>query len=151
MFMKTPASFTLRPATINDAPLFYSTIDLTMREFILATWGRWDEARVQQEAIDDSTSPHAQVIQIDQMAVGVWQVEQHATHLQLIQIYLLPAYQRLGIGTELINSLITTAQQSQLPIRLRVMAVNPAKKFYEKFGFRDIETTPEFFTMEKMP
>jgi ribosomal protein S18 acetylase RimI-like enzyme len=149
--MKTPPPFTLRPATIDDAPLFYSTIDLTMHDFILAIWGRWDEARVQQEAIDDSTSPHAQVIQIDQRAVGVWQVEQHATHLQLIQIYLLPAYQRLGIGTALMNSLISTAQQHHLPIRLRVMVINPAKKFYEQLGFRDMEATPEFFTMEKMP
>lgn len=38
--MRAFTNFTLRPATLDDATLFYSVIDLTMREFILATWGR---------------------------------------------------------------------------------------------------------------
>jgi GNAT superfamily N-acetyltransferase len=82
--------------------------------------------------------------------VGVCLIERSPTHIQLEQIYLLPEYQRLGIGSVLIQSLITEASQSHIPIRLRVMTVNPAKKFYEKFGFIVTEVTPEFFFMEKM-
>ena len=148
--MKLKAAFTLRQARVDDAPLFYGVIDRTMREFIIITWGAWSESRVQSESREDSSSPNTQVILIGDVAVGVFLVERHSTHIQLEQIYLLPEYQRLGIGTALINSLIAEAEQHNIPIRLRVMAVNPAKRFYEQFGFIVTETTPEFFFMEKL-
>lgn len=122
-----------------------------MRTFIVATWGAWDESRVQRESREDSISPNAQVIQVGNAAVGVFLVERYPTHIQLEQIYLLPEYQRRGIGTVLINSLMREAAQSRVPIRLRVMVVNPAKSFYERFGFVVTEATPEFFSMEKVP
>jgi hypothetical protein len=59
--MKAPATFTLRQASVDDAPLFYRVIDQTMREFIVATWGAWDESRVQRESCEDSSSSNAQV------------------------------------------------------------------------------------------
>jgi hypothetical protein len=55
-----------------------------MREFILATWGRWDEARVRQESLEDSISPNAQVIQIGDVGVGVLLVERLPTHIQKV-------------------------------------------------------------------
>jgi ribosomal protein S18 acetylase RimI-like enzyme len=48
----------------------------------------------------------------------------------------------------LLKNLIAEAQQSQIPIRLKVMAINPAKLFYEKLGFIVTAETPEFFSME---
>lgn len=148
--MKIPPNFTLRSANPDDAPLFYKVIDLTMRGFILATWGRWDETRVQSESQLHSRSPNAQVIQIDNVAVGVFFVTRSPTHIQLEQIYLLPKYQRLGIGTALISQLIEEANASMIPVRLRVMAVNPAKRFYERFGFIVTEEITDFFLMEKV-
>jgi ribosomal protein S18 acetylase RimI-like enzyme len=62
-------------------------------------------------------------------------VERLPTHIQLVQIYLLPEHQKLGIRTALLQNLITEAKQSQIPVRLKVMAVNSAKLFYEKLGF----------------
>lgn len=149
--MKLPTNFTLRPATSDDAPLFYSVINRTMREFILATWGRWDDARVQSESQAHSRSSNAQVIEIDNVGIGVFVIARHPTHLQLEQIYLLPEYQRLRIGTTLIHALMIQSQELNIPVRLFVMAVNPAQKFYERLGFVVTETTPEFIYMEKAP
>ncbi len=148
-FMKVSTAFTLRQSNAADAPLFYRVIDQTMRAFIVATWGGWDESRVQRESYEDSSSPNAQVIQVGNTAVGVFLVARGAKHIQLEQIYLSPEYQRLGIGTALINGLITEAEQSKIPIRLRVLTVNPAKRFYERFGFVVTEETPEFLCMQK--
>jgi GNAT superfamily N-acetyltransferase len=146
--MKVTPAFTLRRSSIDDAPLFYRVIDRTMREFIITTWGAWDEARVRQEALEHSSSPHRQIIQVGDVAAGIFAVERYPTHIQLQQIYLLPEYQRLGIGSELINRLILEGSQFQIPVRLHVMAVNPAKQFYEQRGFVVTESTPEFFYME---
>ncbi|WP_310485777.1 GNAT family N-acetyltransferase [Chamaesiphon sp. VAR_48_metabat_403] len=149
--MKDSQNFTLRPANSNDATLFYSVIDLTMREFIIATWGRWDEVRVRAESHLHSRSPNSQVIEIDNISVGVLRVARFSTYIELEQIYLLPKYQRLGIGSALINQLIAEADRSSIPIRLRVMAINPAKKFYEHLEFIVAEEIPDFFLMEKVP
>jgi ribosomal protein S18 acetylase RimI-like enzyme len=149
--MKVTPKFTLRQANIDDAPLFYSVIYRTMREFIITTWGAWNESRVQSESHKYSISPNARVIQVGDMAAGVFLVERYPTHIQLAQIYLLPEYQRLGIGSVLIDSLIIEGSQSKIPIRLHVMAVNPAKRFYEHFGFVVTESTPDLFFMEKVP
>jgi GNAT superfamily N-acetyltransferase len=148
--MKTPPVFTIRRSTIDDAPLFYTVIDKTMRDFIMATWGRWDEARVQRES-EKSILPDSKVIQVGGVNAGVFRAVRYLTHIELEQIYLLPEYQRLGIGSVLIDGLITEASQAQIPIRLRVLVVNPAKHFYERVGFIINEVTPEFFLMEKVP
>lgn len=149
--MKTHPTFRLRQANADDAPLFYSMIDRTMREFIITTWGTWNEERVQRESYEDSRSPNAQVIQVDDISIGVFVVERCPKHIQLEQIYLLPEYQRMGIGTALLNNLILEASQSKIPVHLRVMAVNPAKRFYERLGFVVTEATTEFLFMEKAP
>jgi ribosomal protein S18 acetylase RimI-like enzyme len=122
-----------------------------MREFIIATWGAWNESRVQSESREHSISSNARVIQVGDLDAGVLLVERYPTHIQLAQIYLLPEYQHLGIGSALIESLIIEASQSNIPIRLHVMAVNPAKKFYEQFGFVITKTSPDLIFMEKLP
>jgi GNAT superfamily N-acetyltransferase len=147
--MKTP-EFSLRSAKIEDAPLFYSVIDRTMRQFIIDTWGKWDEERVQKESQEHSISPNAQIIEVQGMPAGVFLVDRHSTYIELQQIYLLPEYQRQGIGTKLIQGLITEAQQLQIPVRLRVLVVNSAKNIYEQLGFIVTEETSEFFFMEKV-
>ena len=141
---------TLRPATKADAPLFYSVIDRTMREFIVATWGAWNEERVQRESLENSASPNAQVIQVGNVPVGVLLVEREPTYIQVQQIYLLPDHQHKGIGRYLIEGIIAEATHSKLPVRLRVLTVNPAKEFYEKFGFVVTETSHEFYFMERV-
>jgi ribosomal protein S18 acetylase RimI-like enzyme len=60
-------------------------------------------------------------------------------------------YQRLGIGSELINNIIREPAELNIPVWLRVMAVNPANNLYEHLGFVVIETILAFFVMEKTP
>jgi ribosomal protein S18 acetylase RimI-like enzyme len=149
--MEARATFTLRQANIDDAPLFHSVIDRTMRDFVLITWGAWDEARVRRESEEKSRDRNAQVIQVGDVSAGVFVVDRCPTHIQLQQIYLLPEYQQMGIGTALLNSLVSEGERLKIPVRLHVMAVNPAKNFYERFGFVVSEATSEFFFMEKAP
>ena len=149
--MQDPPTFRLRQASADDAQLFYSVIDQTMREFIITTWGTWNEDRVRRESQEDSCSPNAQIVLVDDISVGVLVVERFLTYIQIEQIYLLPEYQRVGIGTALIKSLILEAAKAKIPVRLRVMTVNPAKSFYERLGFMVTEATPEFCFMEKAP
>jgi GNAT superfamily N-acetyltransferase len=53
----------------------------------------------------------------------------------LDKIYLLPAYQRQGLGSCLLRRLIEDARTAQVALRLTVLEVNPARRFYERHGF----------------
>jgi GNAT superfamily N-acetyltransferase len=139
---------TLRQATTQDAPLFYKVIDQTMREFIVATWGAWDEERVVRESMLGSTSQDARVIRHDGEDVGVFVVHEEPSHFQVQQLYLLRPYQGQGIGTQLITSLLQKSAAAGKPVRLRVLKVNSAKQFYEKLGFTVTDGDAAFFEME---
>jgi GNAT superfamily N-acetyltransferase len=139
---------TFRQAALTDAPLFYSVIDQTMREFIVATWGAWDEERVHRESLQDSASLNAKVIQREGQDIGVLLVEEEPSHFQVQQVYLLPPFQRQGVGTQLISSLVKHARAVGKPVRLRVLKVNSAKQFYEKLFFVVTDEDNEFFQME---
>lgn len=139
----------LRPATQADATLFYAVIDKTMRSFIVATWGAWDEARVCRESKDDSASPNARVVQVEGQDVGVLLVEEEPTHLQVRQVYLLPKYQRQGIGSQLVALVVKRSAASAKPVRLSVLRANPARQFYEKLGFEVTNEDNDFFHMER--
>lgn len=140
---------TLRPSTPSDAALFYAVIDQTMRDFIIATWGSWDEVRVSQESISDSSSGTAQVIQVDGQDAGVLVVVEEENFLELQQLYLLPAYQLQGVGSELLATVVRRSAALGKGARLRVLRANPAKRFYERFGFIVTEEGSAFFQMER--
>lgn len=145
------STVSLRPADPSDAPFFYRVIAETMRDHVIATWGSWTEERVRAESVEDASSPNAHVIVVDGNVGGVMTVERHSDHIQLEQLYLLPQYQRRGIGTSLVRSLTAEASVVGVPLRLRVLAVNPARVFYETLGFVATEITHERIFMERAP
>lgn len=141
----------LRNASPNDAEFVLRVIETTMRGYVVAVWGLWNEAAVFEEAHAMCSDGKAQIIELDGAAIGVLLVERHTTHIELEQLFVLPAPQSRGVGTFLVRGLMKEAQQSKVPLRLRVLAPNPAKNFYEKLGFVVVDTTAEHFFMEYQP
>lgn len=138
----------LRSISNNDFEFIYDVTKRTMKTYVELTWKKWDDEQ-QRTLIYDCIDVSAdQIIQLDGQDVGCLAVERHPTHLQLAKLYLLPQFQRCGIGTFLLQQLIAEAKQRQLPLRLRVLAVNPAYQFYQQHGFVVKEQTRERFFME---
>ena len=145
--MSTCPEFNLRPPIPSDASLFYRVIDKTMRGLIIATWGSWDEERVQREAIEFTQSTNGKVIQIGDSSAGILVVDREPRQIWLRQIYLLPEHQGKGVGRRLVKDLLAEGASANVPIRLRVLALNPASAFYVKLGFVITETTPDLVYM----
>jgi GNAT superfamily N-acetyltransferase len=145
--MSTCPEFNLRPPIPSDASLFRRVIDKTMRGLIIATWGAWDEERVQREAIEFTQSTNGKVIQIGDTAAGILVVDREPGQIWLRQIYLLPEHQGKGIGRRLVMNLLAEGGSANVPIRLRVLALNPALVFYVKLGFVTTETEPDLVYM----
>jgi ribosomal protein S18 acetylase RimI-like enzyme len=136
------------PATAADGEFLYRLTEQTMRTYVEAAWGRWDEQMVRQFTDKSAGDGSFQLISQNGVTVGAMRVERFASHIQLDQLYVATPYQRRGIGTEILRSLMAEARCAGKPLRLRVLKTNPAKTLYERLGFVVSETTNEHYYLE---
>jgi len=88
------------------------------------------------------------VIEVDGTAVGILLFRLQPDHLYVRLLCVLPHAQRIGAGTIAMRHVLATAAAARLPVRLRVISSNPVKPFYDKLGFRVVETEAKFCIME---
>lgn len=138
----------LRPATPDDCEFACTTTRDTMREYTLATWGKWSEEDVRQRSSENIANGTMCIIELDGKPIGIQVVEREPDCIRLAQIFILPAYQGRGIGSKLIGQLLAEARSAGVPLRLRVLRVNPAFNLYLRMGFKVVEETPERYFME---
>jgi ribosomal protein S18 acetylase RimI-like enzyme len=62
--------------------------------------------------------------------------------VELHQLYLAPVQQRRGIGTSILRALQSEAAAAGRPLCLNVLINNPARRLYERLGFRIERTDP---------
>lgn len=107
----------------------------TMRVYVEPLFG-WNEIEQKERFRQGFSIEGAQVIVRDGRDVGWLQVLDRDDEIYLRQIFVLPEFQRQGIGTALLRLL--TAQWASLdkPVKLGVLKNNPARSLYERFGFR---------------
>jgi ribosomal protein S18 acetylase RimI-like enzyme len=141
----------LRAASCSDAEFIYRLVETTMRGYVEKVWGSFSEDYTRKHTEEAIASRSYSVIELDGDDIGALAVERHDTHIQLTQLYILPAHQNRGIGTYLVRQVIAEARDAQKPLRLRVLSVNPARRLYEREGFRVTSQTPERFFMELLP
>lgn len=137
---------TLRPALKSDYDFLYGLHCLVLKEYIMQTWS-WDEGW-QKGYFDDHFNPEdREIIQWEGCPIGVLCVEERETETFLANIALLPDFQRKGIGAHLIRQVLRRAFSAGKPVTLHVLRVNPARRLYERLGFRVVRETPERFYM----
>ena len=147
-FAPAAPNLRLRPATVEDREFAYTTTRDTMREYVLATWGKWNEEEVRRRSSENIASGTTCIIELDGMPIGIRVVEKEPDCIRLAQIFILPAHQRHGLGSKLIEQLLADARSAGLPLRLRVLRVNPAFNLYLRMGFKVVEETAERYFME---
>ena len=131
----------LRPATQADRDYLYRLNETTMRDHVVATWGAWDDAFQQKLFANRFDPENRSIIQIAGESAGMLRVVRSPEAID-VGILLDPAYQRRGIGTALLTSLIEEAANSGRTMTLQVLKVNSqARALYERLGLRVIEET----------
>jgi ribosomal protein S18 acetylase RimI-like enzyme len=127
--------YSLRASTSADAAFLYALAELTMRHHLDVLGKRWSMAKMQAKCENDAVDPDQQIIQVGGRDGGALSVQTRADELYLHALLLLPEFQRVGIGSILLTQTLERAQALNLPVRLNVLTSNPARSFYEKFGF----------------
>jgi ribosomal protein S18 acetylase RimI-like enzyme len=139
--------YTLRPATWAEFDFLFELRVQTMKEYVEATWG-WDQADQLMRFKLHFDPRQVQIIELDGRDVGELGQEAWPSHLYLNSLYILPAYQRRGLGTAILQEMQRQATAAGLPIRLQVLRVNPARRLYERLGFVVTRETTSHYEME---
>ncbi len=115
----------------------------SLREYVEKTWG-WDDTRQRGFVVEIVRAAEGQVVVVDEKDAGVWYVVEHDCDILLSSIRLLPEFQNRGIGTRLITDLLSNTNK---PVRLQVLKVNPARRLYERLGFETYDDTETHYKM----
>lgn len=77
----------------------------------------------------------AEILESSGRPVGLIKATRSGSAWELIQIQLVPELQGRGIGSELIESLVSEAKLVGASVSLSVLKSNPARHLYERLGF----------------
>ena len=141
-------SVTVRQAAAGDADFAFRCERETMQAYAIATWGKWSAEDAQARCADNIQNGLTQLIELGGVPVGILRVDRNAAWIDLKQIFILPEYQRRGIGSDVIRRLIAEAHAKRVSVRLRVLRVNPAQGLYRRLGFSVVRSTAEHEYME---
>lgn len=135
----TPA-INLRTASAADLPFLLTLRQLTMSEHLQRVGAPADD-----EAHDRRIRAHfedAMIVREGAAAIGLLKVTRAAGEWHVHQIQILPARQGQGIGEAVLRELLADAARANVPVSLSVLHGNPARRLYERLGFR-IESETE--------
>jgi GNAT superfamily N-acetyltransferase len=113
----------------------------------VATYGAWDEA-LQSAHFTKVPLEEQEVLVRDGCRIGCLLLLRRDGAVVLSRIWLTPAEQGKGIGGKLVAKICHDAAVEGLPVRLRVLKLNPARRLYERLGFQTMSQTETHFEME---
>ncbi|HVP61958.1 MAG TPA: GNAT family N-acetyltransferase [Myxococcaceae bacterium] len=82
------------------------------------------------------TASQVRIIQLEGTDIGWLQVVPRDEEYFLGTLIIDGAFQRRGIGTEIMRRVLDEGARRSQPVRLAVVKFNPARRLYERLGFR---------------
>ncbi len=155
----TPA-YSLIPAQSSDAPFLLAVYASTRAEELAQVdWTPEQKQAFVAMQYNAQASHYARfypeaeyfIIQCDGVPAGRLIVQRGRTALLLMDIALLPQFQRAGVGTAVICDLMDEARRAGVPVVLHVENFNPARRLYERLGFRVCAEESIYLEMEWQP
>lgn len=95
--------------------------------------------------------PQVRIIAFSRADAGWLQTVTRGDALFLGQLFVDRPFQRLGIGTQVMNRLIGEATLVGQAVTLGVVKINPAVRLYERLGFRTTHEDDHKFYMRRDP
>ena len=139
----------LRKARPEDSEFAYRVKRAAFKEYVEQVWG-WDEKEQRKLHEQRFKAQDFWVINLAGKDIGIMAMVMAPDCVRLNQLFLLPEHQGKGIGCECMKIIMEEAHQLGLPVRLRILKVNPrALAFFQKLGFTRTGETDTHDLMEK--
>lgn len=138
-----------RAATRADLDFAFETLRASMRPYLEAAFGPWDDAAERARFAPTFDPRTHRILRCDGEDAGLVAVETHVDRVELERLFMLPRFQGRGLGTALVRALLARARASGLAVRVVVLRSNPgAIRFYDALGFRTVTETTAHLHME---
>ena len=151
---------TLRPVDTADSDFLFRVYASTREEELApVAWSEEEKTAFLRQQFAAQTAywgeqysgPDFRVIEVDGQPAGRLYLHRGAREIRLVDIALLPEFRGAGIGSGLIQDLLAEARESRRFVTLHVEFFNPARRFYERFGFRAVEDRGAYVLMRWSP
>jgi len=131
--------FCLRAATADDRAFIFAAYKTTLMHYVDWAWG-WDEAQQLSTFWQHHPLEQLHIVMVEDAPAGLIHVEEQAGLHFVRMILLLPAFQGLGIGSQLLRDEVARARALDKPLHLKVIKINHlAKRLYDRLGFTVID------------
>lgn len=136
---------TLRAAADSDVDWLLELRLTTMADYIERSGETlsMDDQRARVLADFDSV----RIVLLASDPVGMIKIVREPDVWRLVQIQFRPEHQGRGLGALLIRQLLQEATRARVPVTLSVLKVNPAKRLYDRLGFRVTGESPGSYQM----
>lgn len=150
MIMSQPV-YALRSITVNDFEFIYQVKKEAYQAYVEMNYGGWDEElqRSLFESFMDAYGMDIHIITIDGADIGFYNARASERRYELGNICIIPAFQRRGIGTAILTSILS--EQADKIITLQCFKQNPVGNLYRRLGFRLSGETAYHYRMERAP
>jgi ribosomal protein S18 acetylase RimI-like enzyme len=119
-----------------------------MKDYITQARGEWNEQREESQFRHQLDLSAAQVLRSNDLEVGFIMAPIKDGARWIHTICIVSEHQRKGIGTEVLRRVIAQAKEHKMSLYLSVLKVNPARRLYERLGFKIIEESKHHFRMK---
>lgn len=138
----------LRTATQGDMELLFALLREALGPYVVQTFGAWND-EAERERFFAKTDPAThQIVELEGQAIGCLCVRRSDEEIRVQRVFLFPRFQNQGFGAQLVREILSEAGAVDLPVRLRVFKVNPARRFYERLGFDVVGELENHILME---
>jgi len=139
----------LRQAEQADSEFAYRVKRAAFGRYVAQVWG-WHEAEQRRLHERRFRPDRVRVITADGHEVGILASVAAPDCVNVNQLFVLPEHQGRGIGRRAMKAVVAEADELGLPVRLRVLRVNPrAEAFYRRLGFVPTGQTGTHVLMER--
>jgi len=151
---------TLRPITSEDEPFLFRVYASTREEELsVVPWSEAQKAAFLQMQFqaqhafyaENYTRAQFDVILLDDVPAGRLYVDRREHEIRIVDIALLPDYRRQGIGTLLLQEILTEGTSRGVPVTIHVEMNNPALRLYQRLGFRHVADHGLYYLMQWQP
>lgn len=148
---KETSQVALRLATKDDMEFAFEVKRASLGPHITVRWG-WDNELQRQFHEQRWRGRTWFIVVVEGRDAGTVAIDETSTHIQFGEFYLLPLYQRKGIGTTILRLVITKADNHAKPVKLECLKWNPVASLYSREGFKiqSDNDTHYFFVRESV-
>ena len=141
------AAFSLLAASDHDKDFIFEAFKASMRAYVEWAWG-WDEDFQLNGFWTNLPVQKFKVIRIARQSAGALYVEESEKSHWIRIIFLRPEFQGLGVGSALLAQEADRARSVNKHLVLKVIKINPAKRLYDRLGFKVVKEDDVTYHMQ---